>query len=87
MSDAITVSSEYTIDHWELGRDFAQWDNHQQADFLQGVYIGLQDLGSYYGLQLLAIREAAEETETTVEQQELIRLLHDYLVEPLEGRA
>lgn len=85
--DAITVSNEATIDHWELGRGFANWDNQQQSLFLHGFSIGLQDLGSYCGLQLLAIRDAAKQDGTAVEQQELIRLLHEYLVEPLEGAA
>jgi hypothetical protein len=78
---AIEVSTSVKIDHWELGRHFFDWDNTEQARFLHGMRIGLDELKADGKMQLLYIVDAAKAGKTCDEIPGLVELLHEYLGE------
>jgi hypothetical protein len=78
---AIEVTTETVINHWELGRQFFDWDNEEQARFLHGAYVGHQELGGWGHVQIGAIVDATEVDGTTIEIRSLIELLRDYFKE------
>lgn len=80
-AQAIEVSTSVQIDHWELGRHFFDWDNVEQARFLHGMRIGLDDLSGTGHIQLQYITDAAKADKTRDEILGLVELLHEYLGE------
>lgn len=78
---AITTSTEVTINHWELGRHFFDWNNVEQAHFLHGMRIGLDDLKADGNMQLLFITDAAKADGIREDILGLVELLHEYLGE------
>jgi len=76
--NALTVASEVTIDHWELGRVMAGWSDEGQALFLHGLAVGLSDLGGAGHLQLSYIVKRAEELGILEEIQRLTDLLAEF---------
>jgi hypothetical protein len=75
---AIEVATTTTINHWELGRQFFEWDNVQQALFLHGAHVGHAELGAWGHLQISYIRDAAEANGTLPEIRELIASINNY---------
>ena len=78
---ALTVSSEVTIDHWELGRDMAGWSDEEQALFLHGLAIGLQSLGGAGHMQLSFLAKRSEELGILEETRRLTELLAEFFKE------
>lgn len=79
MSEPISVSSTVTIDHWELGREFWQWNNEEQAQFLHGLYVAMSDLRGVHGIQLLAVLDHAVKEGFESDLVELVTILYTYL--------
>jgi len=78
---AIEVTTSTTINHWELGRQFFDWDNVEQASFLHGAYVGHNCLGAWGHMQIGAIVDAAKADDTTDHIRYLVDLLHEYFKE------
>ena len=78
MTEAIEVSTSTTINHWELGHHFFDWDNVEQARFLHGMTAGLDDLGGYGHLQVGYIVDAAIADDAEVRIRRLVDILHEY---------
>jgi hypothetical protein len=76
---AIEVTTSTTINHWELGRQFFEWNNVEQALFLHGAHIGHAELGGWGHIQLSYIRDAAETDGTLQELRGFVSLLNSYL--------
>ena len=77
---AIDITASYSIDHYKLGLLFADWDNVEQAEFLQGMAMGLGMLGAWGHLQLAHIADAvkAAGTDELADVQGLVERLHEY---------
>lgn len=78
---AIEVKTEAVINHGALGRQFFEWDNHEQARFLHGMTLGLDALGGYGHLQINYIVESAEERDLSDGIRRLVSILHEYFKE------
>ena len=75
---AITVQTTVEIDHWDLGRLFAEWDNVEQASFLHGATVGFGGLGGWGHMQVKYIVDAATADGTQDEVHRFLELLHEY---------
>jgi hypothetical protein len=76
--EAITVETTVEIEHWELGRLFAEWSNEEQARFLYGATVGFADLGGWGHMQLKYIVDAAKADGTQPEVLLFLELLREY---------
>lgn len=76
--NALTVSNQITIDHWELGRDMAGWSDEEQALFLHGLAVGLGDLGAAGHMQLSYLAKKSEELGLLEETRRLADLLAEF---------
>lgn len=76
--NALTVSNEITIDHWELGRNMAGWSDEEQALFLHGLAIGLADLGGAGHIQLSYLAKKSDELGLLEETRRLVELLAEF---------
>ena len=85
MTAAIEVTTSTTINHWELGRDFFEWNNEEQAIFLHGAKCGHDDLGAWGHMQLSYIVDAAKEAGTLDQVREFIELLREYFKEEADA--
>lgn len=86
-NNGIGTVTTVSINHWELGRDFASWGSDQQAMFLHGMYAGLEGLGGAYDTQLLAVLEHANAEGFERDLEELAITLHVYLTPEREATA
>lgn len=78
MSKAIDVSTSVTINHFELGREFASMYSTEQAEFLQGMAVGFDELGWNSGLQIMSILESAEDAGIAYDVQRIIGILNEH---------
>ena len=74
----VETSTTTTINHWELGRHFFDWDNVEQARFLHGMLIGFDELGAYGHLQLSYITDAAAADGTLTATRGFVERLHEF---------
>ena len=80
-NEALRVTTEVTIDHLELGRLFGKWDSEQQANFLTGMLIGIEEIGPTYGEQLHYIVESAGKDDKIKDLEDLTVLFVDYFLD------
>lgn len=80
--NAIYVTTSVTINHFQLGRDFASMYSTEQAEFLQGMAIGFEELGCDSGLQIMSILESAEDDGSIDDIRKIIGTLNDYFNPP-----
>lgn len=78
---AIDITSSYTIDHFKLGLLFADWNNVEQAEFLQGAAMGFNHLGAWGHMQLSLIVDATKvdgDDGMLPDVRQFIERLHEY---------
>lgn len=63
VSKAVRITTTTTLDHWELGRLFAEWSNEEQYLFLHGAGEGFQALGGSGAMQMHYIADEASKRE------------------------
>lgn len=80
-NEAFNVTTEVTLDHLELGRLFGKWDSEQQANFLTGMLIGIEEIGPNYGEQLHYIVESASRDDKIKDLEGLAVLFVDYFLD------
>lgn len=87
-NNGIGTVTTVSINHWELGRDFATWSSEEQAVFLHGMYEGLMSVkGGLYGVHLLSVRDYAKAEGFELDLEELVTTLHVYLTPERETTA
>lgn len=58
---AIEVKTEVVIDHWELGKAAAEWNNAEQGEFLHGMATGFAELKGAGNMQIHYIVQGTPE--------------------------
>lgn len=81
MAKPIDVTTEVTINHWELGKDSAEWNSVEQGEFLHGMATGFSDLGGSGHMQLMYIVQSIPEPQLR-DVRHFVELLADYFKEP-----
>lgn len=59
----VEVKTDVSLDHWTLGKEFAEWDSDEQAHFLHGMATGFSELGASGHIQLHFVLEKLKEAE------------------------
>lgn len=78
----IYVHSNVSIDHLELGKQFAKWDNEDQALFLFGMSLGLEGMDPMQrGTQIMYLTEFASRTGIDEEIRKMLNFIIEYLAE------
>jgi hypothetical protein len=80
MSAGIGVKTEVVIDHWELGKAAADWNNVEQGQFLHGMANGIADLKGAGHMQVHYIVQGLP-AEHLRDVRHFVELLADYFKE------
>lgn len=77
MAKPIDVTTEVTINQWELGKDAAGWNSDEQGMFLHGMATGFADLRGAGHMQLHYVVQGLPE-EALRDVRHFVELLADY---------
>lgn len=80
MSAGIGVKTEVVIDHWELGKDAAEWNSDEQGMFLHGMATGFDDLRGAGHMQLHYVVQGLQ-PEALSDVRRFVELLANYFKE------
>lgn len=80
MTKPIDVTTEVTINHWELGKAAADWNSDEQGMFLHGMTTGLDDLRGAGHIQLHYVVQGLQ-PEALSDVRRFVELLANYFKE------
>jgi len=74
---AIEVTTRTKINHWELGKETAEWNSTEQGEFLHGMAAGFSDLKGAGHLQINYVVQSIPEQQLR-EVRRFVELLAEY---------
>lgn len=78
ITKAVKVHPKVTINHWELGRMFGEWNSVEQFHFLHGAATAFNELGGNSAMQMHYIADEGRNPQG-IDVALFIDRMHDYL--------